>query len=122
MKSLTILALIIFTMMACKNNQNSEGKSEKTDKITLEVPAGKMLRYRLATGMSTEGGFTIASQAKNHTISKIKWNNDTKQLEYIYLPKEGFTGQDQVKIKEVISIGDTKNNTERVMDITIDVK
>ncbi|MBK6266780.1 hypothetical protein JKA74_17180 [Marivirga sp. S37H4] len=123
MKTLSIFIFTILIMTACNNNKDrSKIDSENIDQVSLEVPSGETLRYQLATGIATEGGFSISSQPKNYSVSKIEWNNSENQLEYIYQSKEGFTGKVNVEIIEEISIGDSENNTQRMLNITIEVK
>jgi len=59
----------------------------------------------LYNGISSERGYSIVEQAKNYSVSEIRYvaRPSSAEVQFIYKPKEDFIGKDIVVIKNCIS-------------------
>lgn len=97
------LALIFLSVLLFSCNKESP-KSEKIQE-NYSVSGTGTLEVLLATAIPIEGGFSILEQAEHFNTSEIQYRNEG--VFYVYVPRQGFTGIDVVKIKRSDSNGAT---------------
>lgn len=94
-----VLIIFCLSLWSCSDNSKENEKTEKT----VTISRTDKLEFPLAKAIPIEGGYSIAQQAKNYSVSEIRYGE--KGVFYVYAPKEGFTGTDLVKIKREDSNG-----------------
>lgn len=94
-----IFIILSLVLTGCNNDFPEMEKVEETVTIS---PTDR-LEFPLAKAIPVEGGFSIAQQAKNYSVSEIRYLENG--VFYVYAPAEGFTGKDVVKIKREDSNG-----------------
>ncbi len=102
MKQIIGISIILLFSLAC-----SEVEPEYDLTSTVSLSKNQEFIEVLSKGISVEGGYSIVKQATNHSVSEIKYvsSPSASELQFIYKPKEDFTGNDFVIIKNCISAG-----------------
>lgn len=109
-----VLIVFSFFLFSCNSDTSEVEKTEEN----LTVSQKDTVEYFLAKAMPVEGGFSISRQANNFSISEIQHRENG--VFYIYAAKEGFTGNDVVKITRKDSDGArVYSETISVLNITV---
>ncbi len=93
-----ILFYLVFLLFSCSHKDIIQDFME----IKASINSADTYEYELSKGIPTEGGYSIHSDAKNADRSEIIFAGGMK---YIYVPKNGFKGIDEVIIRNCISAG-----------------
>ncbi|MDC8003422.1 hypothetical protein POV27_05130 [Aureisphaera galaxeae] len=123
MKTITKFLLICAVVLAgvsCSNDD--DGKSTTLIFTPLaEVDNSSTLIYDLGVFGDPELT-TIIFQAENARISELRQNEETGDIEYVYLAEEGFIGTDRVHIQtETGPLGSPESSPVMIAQITIKV-
>ncbi|NJW53850.1 hypothetical protein [Salinimicrobium oceani] len=113
MKKLLLLLLILGSVACNDSSVETERSSEEFSITTADT-----LSFLLSRTIPIEGGYSVAQQAKNYSVSEIQHREGG--IFYIYVPEPGFTGTEQVKIKREDSNG-AEVFSETITNVTIKV-
>lgn len=107
--------ICVFLVVSCSKEDNIP-----VTVVELNIEANQELRYYLGN-RPTEGGYSIAKQAKSYRFSEILMDEELGGLTYVYLPKQDFRGTDIVEINLKMSSGNQDFNQQLiVLRITIE--
>lgn len=117
------LLLVIGLMIAgCGNSHNEDGIKKTIDKdvwkISRNTANNAQHRYQLMENFPIEGGPLITEEPEHAAVSEIEYAQEG--IYYVYEPRAGFTGTDNVEITNNISNG-AKIVAQTILKLRIEV-
>ena len=100
MKSIVLVIISVF-LLGCNGDSIETGKVQDSYSISNT----ESLEILLSEAIPVEGGYSISNQAKHSNVSEIQYRD--KGIYYVYIPEDGFAGEDVVEITRADSNGAT---------------
>jgi len=107
LKTLTVHCLFVSFITGCSGDDPFMSPQVILNQdVNLDI--NETYIYELSTGVATEGGFTISTQAMHFKISEIQiipGVNGVVTMQYVYQPGLDYLGVDHAEIVNCVSSG-----------------